>query len=421
MASNRNNYHFDYVKAYGKDIGSADVVFPLDDVESIEINGHRQRGYCGHVGETGKSSDGLYYRVHLSDYTFWVDPSDYHELMDFLHDRQKAAIEVVERHRIERDEYNQRHAQQLLAGVNADPITDDIYWCYIQGSPDADLQKKFSKLTSAIAKQCDEHGGRLYKTAAKSAKYAIMADYRYYTDDNFDYRRESGYKVVTLEQAANYMGLQKLWDDSIIQARLNEYAKVLARPRQSSGTSITLTLPDISQTIADKTRDTVSVSAKKERVKYPPRKPVAYTPPTEKPMASDAAPAKKEHAKYPPRKPVAYTPPAKKPTAAESKTPVEPVDAMMAAYEKNPKGYKLSMKITRVFAPLICIMAAVLMLASPIVSTIVYLCGIWLSTLPRTFKEQQNNQPVTPFYKRKAVIAALVFLVIWLIVCMSVS
>ena len=94
---------------------------------------------------------------------------------------------------------------------------------------------------------------------------------------------------------------------------------------------------------------------------------------------------------------------------------------MMAAYEKNPKGYKLSMKITRVFAPLLCIMAAILMLASPIISSIIYVCGIWLSTLPRTFKEQQNNQPVTPFYKRKAVIAALVFLVIWLILCMSVS
>lgn len=391
MASTRNSYHFDYIKAYGKDIGSADVVFPLDDVESIEINGHRQRGYCGHVGETGKSSDGLYYRVHLSDYTFWVDPSDYHELMSFLHDRQKAAIEVVEQHRIERDEYNQRHAQQLLAGVHADPITDDIYWCYIQGSPDADLQKKFAKLTSTIAKKCDEHGGRLYKTAAKSAKYAIMADYRYYTDDNFDYRREAGYKVVTLEQAVNYMGLQKLWDNSVIQARLNEHAKVLARPMQPEGTSITLTLPDISQTIADKTRDTVSVSAKKERVKYPPRKPVVYTPPTEKP------------------------------TADESKTPVEPVNAMMAAHEKNPKGYKLSMKITRVFAPLLCIMAVVLMLASPAVSAVIYLCGVWLSTLPRTFQEKQNNQSVTPFYKRKAVIAALVFLVIWLILCMSVS
>lgn len=125
--------------------------------------------------------------------------------------------------------------------------------------------------------------------------------------------------------------------------------------------------------------------------------------------------------KYPPRKPTAYTPPAEQPAADEAKAPAEPVDAMMAAYEKNPKGYKRSMQITRVLAPLLCIIAAVLMLASPIMSAVIYLCGVWLSTLPRTFKEKQKNQSVTPFYKRKAVIIALAFLVIWLILCMSIS
>lgn len=128
-----------------------------------------------------------------------------------------------------------------------------------------------------------------------------------------------------------------------------------------------------------------------------------------------------ERVKYPPRKPAAYTPPAEQLTADEVKASVEPVDAMMAAYEKNPKGYKRSMQITRVLAPLLCIMAVVLMLASPAVSAVIYLCGVWLSTLPRTFQEKQNNQSVTPFYKRKAVMIALMFLVIWLILCMSVA
>lgn len=363
MASTRNSYHFDFIKAYGENIGSADVVFPLDDVESIEINGNRQRGYCGHVGETGKSSDGLYYRVHLSDYTFWVDPSDYHVLMDFLHDRQKAAIELVKQHQAERDAYNQRHAQQLLEGVTADPITDDIYWCYIQGSPDADLQKKFTKLTAAIAKKCEEHGGRLYKTAAKSAKFAIIADYRYYTNDDFASRRKNGYQVVTLEQAVEYMGLNKLWDAGVIQARLNEHAAVLSRPRQAGSPSITLTMPDISEAIEERTK-----ANQKNRT---------------------------------------------------SEQNAEPADAMLAAYEKNPKGYKRSMQITRMLAPLLCIMSAVLMLASPVISAVIYLCGVWLSTLPRTFQEKQNNQSVTPFYKRKAVMIALAFFVIWFILCIS--
>lgn len=385
MASARNSYHFDFIKAYGEDIGSADVMFPLDDVESIEINGTRQRGYCGHVGETGKSSDGLYYRVHLSDYTFWVDPADYHDLMDFLHERQKAAIEVIKQHQAERDAYHQRHAQQLLAGVTSDPITDDIYWCYIQGSPDANLQNKFTKLTAAIAKKCEEHGGRLYKTAAKSAKYAIMADYRYYTDDDFSFRRENGYKVVTLEQAVEYMDLQKLWDGTVIETRLKEYAADLARPRRTHGTSITLTMPDISQSIEEREKIEESTPQKTERVKYPSHRPAEYTPPTEKPKSA------------------------------------EPADAMMAAYKKNPNGYMRQMKITKVLAPILCILGAVLMLLSPIISAIVYLIGLWLSTLPRTFNEKLSGQPVTSIYKRKAVIVAFVILVIWFILCISVQ
>lgn len=387
MASTRNSYHFDFIKAYGEDIGGADVVFPLDDVESIEINGKRQRGYCGHVGETGKSSDGLYYRIHLSDYTFWVDPADYHDLMDFLHERQKAAIEVVKQHQAERDAYDQRHAQQLLTGVTSDPITEYIYWCYIQGSPDANLQKKFTKLTAAIAKKCEEHGGRLYKTAAKSAKYAIMADYRYYTDDDFLFRRENGYKVVTLEQAVAHMGLQKLWDDSEIQSRLKEHAEFLARPRQTHGTSITLTMPDISPILEE--REKANAPQKTERVKYPPRKPAAYTPPAEKP------------------------------SAAEAKTPIEPVDTMMKAYQKNPTGYLRQMKIMKVLAPILCTLSAMLIPVSPFAFAALYLVGLGLSTMPRTFNEKKSEQSITPIYKRKAVIISFVFLVSWFVFCMS--
>lgn len=74
-----------------------------------------------------------------------------------------------------------------------------------------------------------------------------------------------------------------------------------------------------SSTVNKASADTLPTDNKrKERVKYPPRKPVAYTPPTDKPMASDAAPAKKERVKYPPRRPVAYTPPTEKPMTSDA-------------------------------------------------------------------------------------------------------
>lgn len=74
-----------------------------------------------------------------------------------------------------------------------------------------------------------------------------------------------------------------------------------------------------SSTVNKASADTLPTDNKrKERVKYPPRKPVAYTSPTDKPMASDAAPAKKERVKYPPHRPVAYTPPTEKPMTSDA-------------------------------------------------------------------------------------------------------
>lgn len=278
MKQLRNHYHFDYIKAYGTNMENVDVVFPLNDVETIEINGKHQRAYCGHVGESGMSSDYLYYRVHLADYTFWVDPADFDDLMEFLEDRRTAAIQLVKQHQEERVEYNRRHANQLLSGVKSDPITDEIYRCYIHGTPTTALQAKFPKLIAAISEKCEQHDGKLYKTAAKGANYAIEAQLCNYTDDHFDYLRKKGHKVVTLEQAVEYMGLQRLWDCTKVRADLRAYAHSLVNTSQGKD--------DYHTTV----QNSDAAQHKNERVKYPPRRPIAYTPRgTNQPENSDTS------------------------------------------------------------------------------------------------------------------------------------
>lgn len=220
-------FHFDFVKAYGESLKDVTVIFPEDDPDSIIIDGSRQRGYCGYVSESGMSSDGLYHRVHLADYTFWVDPSDYDTLMNLLEERQQQSqIQTAER-RAKREEYNRRRAEQFVAGVQSDEITEDIYRCFIHGSPIPKYQKQFAKVTELIGKKCTENGGRLYKSAAKGANYAIEADYNKYTADHFDDLRQRGYKVITLEQAVQYMHLEKYWAIDEIQADINEEAQRL--------------------------------------------------------------------------------------------------------------------------------------------------------------------------------------------------
>lgn len=77
------------------------------------------------------------------------------------------------------------------------------------------------------------------------------------------------------------------------------------------------------------------------------------------------------------------------------------------------------MKIMKVLAPILCTLSAMLMIVSPFAFAALYLIGLGFSTMPRTFNEKKAEQPVTPIYKRKAVIIAFVFLVIWLVLCMS--
>lgn len=215
-------FNFDFVKAYDERLKDVTVIFPDDDPDSIILDGNRQRGYCGYVNESGMSSDGLYHRVHLADYTFWVDPSDYDTLMDLLEERQQQSRIKTSQRRAEREEYDRRHAEQFIAGVQNDEITKDIYKCFIHSSPIPKYQKQFTKVTELIGKKCTENGGRLYKSAAKGATYAIEADYTKYTADHFDDLRQRGYKVVTFEQAVQYMHLEKYWAIDEIQADIKK-------------------------------------------------------------------------------------------------------------------------------------------------------------------------------------------------------
>lgn len=346
-------FHFDFVKAYGESLKDVTVIFPEDDPDSIIIDGNRQRGYCGYVSESGMSSDRLYHRVHLSDYTFWVDPSDYDTLMDLLEKRQQQSQIKTAQLKAEREEYDRRHAEQFIAGVQSDEITEDIYKCFIHSSPIPKYQKQFTKVTEWIGKKCAENGGRLYKSAAKGANYAIEADYNKYTTDHFDDLRQRGYKVVTLEQAVQYMHLEKYWVIDEIQADINEHAQYLREHYLNS-----------------------PVAESATTIEKPVQQPVA----TQKPI-QPAAPA---------------------PAVNQNKTNNAAASAL------------------RVLAPIFCVTAALVIMVSPVVGFVLYLFGVYLGTVPRTYLAQQGRAVFVPLLKRKGVIIALVVGVLWFILCRSI-
>lgn len=101
-----------------------------------------------------------------------------------------------------------------------------------------------------------------------------------------------------------------------------------------------------------------------------------------------------------------------------SPQPIQPVTHTPAV--SQTKASNTSAKLLKVLAPILCVMAAILMLASPIAGAILYLIGVYLSTVPATYQTQQNHTAPIPIFKRKGVIIALVVGVLWLILCRSI-
>lgn len=86
-----------------------------------------------------------------------------------------------------------------------DDITDEAYKCFIDDSsePISDTMR------GIIEKACSEHGGRCYKSAAKSVKYVVIANEYQQNGNRVDYWHEKGYKVTTLERLMEYCNLIK--------------------------------------------------------------------------------------------------------------------------------------------------------------------------------------------------------------------
>lgn len=84
------------------------------------------------------------------------------------------------------------------------------------------------------------------------------------------------------------------------------------------------------------------------------------------------------------------------------------------------KANNAAAKALKILAPILCVMAAILMLASPVAGIVFYLLGVYCGTASRTYKALQENTVPVPLLKRKGVVIALAVGVLWFILCRSI-
>ncbi len=161
-----------------------------------------------------------------------------------------------------------------------------------------------------------------------------------------------------------------------------------------------------SSTVNNASADTLPTDNKrKERVKYPPRKPVAYTPPTEKPMTPDAAPAKKDRVEYSPRNPEDHKPPSANP-AAKSTLPIP-------APQPQPNKPGAAYALLKVLGIILVALGLFLSIASVIGGFIFTAIGCLILQKRARMIEAATGQTVSnPFRRRWQIVVSVVFVLL---------
>ena len=132
--------------------------------------------------------------------------------------------------------------------LGCDSIDESIYrcfvdgrsWCFAESLTGRELGLSESKqdkiyfprrerILDEIAKVCADHGGKLFKSKAKGAEWAILGASYYWDPDRVAKLHAQGYKVTYFTNAVRFFGLESLWK-SDVQERFFEKERVPSLP-----------------------------------------------------------------------------------------------------------------------------------------------------------------------------------------------
>lgn len=203
-----------------------EVIVLAGEEDYIIIGGKKLYFDAFFIRNEGLSSDKKYFRIATPEYKFWVNPKDLNRFMTIMEHRHKFYMKRKEEKRANK-------IKAIFTPFRYDDIDNNIYHCFISDTHMIENRDRFNKAVEAIDRECKKNNGKLYKTAAKSAKYAIIFDYRYRIFSNVEHLHAKGFKVTSFELALKYFGLEHMWDSKKHMQQEREYMEMLKK--DSSG------------------------------------------------------------------------------------------------------------------------------------------------------------------------------------------
>lgn len=214
-------YIIDFLKIRSNDttLKNVEVYFPLSSPHII-IDGAQKHFDAYSIDEIGWSEDNKYKRIITREFCFWIKPKDYKSLKDIMLYKQKKLME-------DKNAQNERMKNDHMTSFEYDAIDDDIYKCFIACKTscievEVGTMNNFRRVEEKLDSICKEHGGRYYKSEAKSAKFAILFSYLNRTASIVNAFRDKGYKVTSFENVIEHFGLTEIWDTRGLKERVRK-------------------------------------------------------------------------------------------------------------------------------------------------------------------------------------------------------
>lgn len=213
----------------GSEIRSGDLQFISDDFSHVMLDGARRVLDVDDLREAGYTADGRFKKLIAYDLTIWITPGQFREFMGNV---------LYCREQLEKQRRQQWETDKAIAEmpVQFDPPDDSLWKCFFANPPrptDEVFYEPYQKLFQAVSLLCASHGGRCYKTAAKSANFAVIVGARAHNAAVVNELQEKGYKVCSVADAVNFWKLENIWENQMLENALAEYHHLYTLPYET--------------------------------------------------------------------------------------------------------------------------------------------------------------------------------------------
>ena len=214
-------FAIDFLWCCGETYKNVVVTFDEFSPYGFYVNGKEEYLDTYKISELGWSSDFKYLKASTADAVFWIRPNDYSDFINALRVKQNMVLQ----YKAERKKRLESFISAKLERFYVDYVNNDCTFCFIAGSGNQAKRyvTNYETVVHAAVNVCQAHKGRFFKTAAKSAKCALLLSPDTRDKATYQKYKSQGYTVVVAESFFEYFGVSGVYTAEMASMDFSKY------------------------------------------------------------------------------------------------------------------------------------------------------------------------------------------------------